>query len=170
MGKKYSVLKDDILEANSIFNDDIFYKATGLRLNFMLIGRIHYYRNQLNNIQVDQIIPLSPPKVLGLIKPSRLKLAIKIGKNIKSLSKYKTPTEDEDNLCCICLERNIDVLLICGHGYCERDILDWQHREQHCPMCRKTLHNDQMYSSLEYFQDDGEIKQNIEELLKLISR
>ena len=148
MGKTYSILKKDLLEANSLFSDDNFYKATGMRLNFMLIGRMHSYSKEKNKIQVDELKDSQPPKTLGIILPSKIRCAIRIGQHILSLSKIQTATEDEDKLCCICLERNIDILLICGHGYCEQDILDWKDREENCPLCRRKLNNNQMYYNL----------------------
>ncbi|XP_071452890.1 RING finger protein 141-like isoform X1 [Hetaerina americana] len=41
--------------------------------------------------------------------------------------------------CCICLERQPDVLLPCTHSYCQHCIEQWNVDHKTCPVCRETL-------------------------------
>ncbi|OMJ66086.1 hypothetical protein SteCoe_37195 [Stentor coeruleus] len=168
MGKKLGKLKNDLQQANSILSSDTFYTATGFRMNLMFTDKIHIVRIDKNIIQVDQLIEGQPPKHIGNISPINLKKAICIGEYINSISSTKNPTGLEENLCCICLDQNIEILLECGHGYCEKDIMDWEHRDSSCPMCRRKMNQDMMYTSLENFKDENELQQSISELFNLI--
>ena len=43
----------------------------------------------------------------------------------------------ELNICCICLDRDIERILTCFHAYCRPCIDDWKQRDPSCPMCRE---------------------------------
>lgn len=169
MGKKYSILKRDVECANGTCSNEFFIQATGMRLIFTLSGRPHIFRIDKNLILVDQIVNSLVPETIGTISYSNLIKATAISNHIISISNIIPKTVTEDNLCCICLDKSIEILLMCGHGFCEKDISDWEARENNCPMCRRTLKKAQMYTSLEVFKDDSEVKQSIEELLQLIN-
>lgn len=47
------------------------------------------------------------------------------------------PSPSELNLCCICLERQIESVLTCFHAYCRPCIDDWKSRDPTCPLCRE---------------------------------
>ena len=44
-----------------------------------------------------------------------------------------------DNECAICLDQKVEVVLPCGHGFCNDCIVDWVSRDRECPMCREDL-------------------------------
>ncbi|XP_067949524.1 RING finger protein 141-like [Watersipora subatra] len=55
---------------------------------------------------------------------------------------------ENDNECCICMERDCELILPCTHGYCEQCINHWsetsrnprdRHRQNTCPICRGPL-------------------------------
>lgn len=48
---------------------------------------------------------------------------------------------DEENECCICMERKAEVILACGHNFCEICIDSWtsERRQSNCPLCRKKV-------------------------------
>lgn len=170
MGKKFGKLLSELKDANELFSCDSFYFATGFKLHFIFRGRAHLFRVNKNIIQVDQTIQSQGPKLIGEITPKNLRKAICIAEHIITLSFAKTPKCSEYNLCCICFERNIEILLVCGHGFCETDISDWKKRDNTCPMCRQSICQQKMYESIELFKDDNEVKQSISELFSLINR
>jgi hypothetical protein len=51
--------------------------------------------------------------------------------------KTTTPLPSDLNLCCICLDKEIQCMLPCFHSYCNGCIQDWRSRDLTCPMCRK---------------------------------
>ena len=59
----------------------------------------------------------------------------------KEKSPFDMATDDglgsELNICCICLEKTIEVVLTCFHAYCRECIEDWRSRDPSCPMCRE---------------------------------
>ena len=168
MGKKYSILRNDLDTVNQLCSDEKFLKITGLRLKYSIRGRVHRVRVKRNVIIVEKSIEGEGSTVLGQITTSNISNIITTAQYLISIANICKIT-NEDNLCCICLERNIEILLICGHGYCEKDILDWENRARNCPMCRKTLVYNQMYASLDYYVDDADVKQAIQEILSLIN-
>ena len=55
---------------------------------------------------------------------------------------------DPDDIdCSICLFERMQVVLPCGHAFCEDCITDWLKRERECPMCRENIGAS--------FKDDG---------------
>ena len=44
---------------------------------------------------------------------------------------------NELNICCICLERQIECVLSCFHAYCRECIDEWKQRDPTCPLCRE---------------------------------
>jgi hypothetical protein len=40
------------------------------------------------------------------------------------------------NLCGICFELPMEVVLECSHSFCERCIHDWRKKHNTCPLCR----------------------------------
>jgi Zinc finger, C3HC4 type (RING finger) len=167
MGKKFSTLKKIIAEANNIFGSENYFRATGMKLKFSMRGKVHVFRLELNEIIVEQIVTGNNLKLIGRIHPEKIQNAVRIGEHILSVYSLRPKTISEDTICCICLDRSIDVLLMCGHGYCEKDINDWETRGKNCPLCRQTLHDDQMYSSLDNLKEDNEIQISIDQLLNL---
>lgn len=49
-------------------------------------------------------------------------------------------SEDDDE-CCICMERKAEVILACGHNFCEICIDNWTSERCHsnCPLCRERV-------------------------------
>mmetsp|Transcript_13793 Transcript_13793/g.23117 ORF Transcript_13793/g.23117 Transcript_13793/m.23117 type:complete len:215 (+) Transcript_13793:156-800(+) len=48
------------------------------------------------------------------------------------------------SLCQICFDDSVNVVLTCGHEFCEDCLNDWtkkRNRESVCPMCREPLHD-----------------------------
>jgi hypothetical protein len=121
MGKALSAFKEDLYTANTLFESEKFFKVTGMRLNLSITGRLHKFRIDKNIITVTKTVE---SKKIGLIHPQNLKKAILIGRELTTYANMQKETQNEDNLCCICFERFIDVVLLCGHGYCEKDISD----------------------------------------------
>ncbi|KAK3253579.1 hypothetical protein CYMTET_37176 [Cymbomonas tetramitiformis] len=55
----------------------------------------------------------------------------------------QTEPDDEDVLCCICLDEHNQVATSCGHMFCEKCHDRWRRQNPHCPLCRATLpHSD----------------------------
>lgn len=53
------------------------------------------------------------------------------------LSPYNNePRKSEINICCICMERQIERVLTCFHAYCLNCIDGWKQRDPTCPLCR----------------------------------
>mmetsp|Transcript_22406 Transcript_22406/g.31310 ORF Transcript_22406/g.31310 Transcript_22406/m.31310 type:complete len:315 (+) Transcript_22406:624-1568(+) len=63
--------------------------------------------------------------------------------------KEQLPEEEEKemsspSLCQICFDDSVNVVLTCGHEFCEDCLNDWtkkRNRESVCPMCREPLHD-----------------------------
>ena len=53
-----------------------------------------------------------------------------------SIHSFTKTVRDE---CSICLEREPDVALTCGHHFCDPCISDWTKRESNCPLCRRII-------------------------------
>ncbi|KAK7481495.1 hypothetical protein BaRGS_00027257 [Batillaria attramentaria] len=49
--------------------------------------------------------------------------------------------EEDDDECCICMERKAEVILACGHNFCEICIDNWtsERRHSNCPLCRERV-------------------------------
>ncbi|OQR78746.1 RING finger protein-like [Tropilaelaps mercedesae] len=45
--------------------------------------------------------------------------------------------EEDDHLCCVCLERERQISLPCAHSFCPSCIHEWQLRSNSCPLCRE---------------------------------
>jgi hypothetical protein len=41
--------------------------------------------------------------------------------------------------CTVCLDRETDITLQCGHHFCEKCISAWTVKEDTCPMCREII-------------------------------
>ncbi len=53
-----------------------------------------------------------------------------------------TPGELQDKECCVCLERDSQIMLPCLHAFCERCIREWADRNEkcaECPVCRAPI-------------------------------
>ncbi|OMJ77233.1 hypothetical protein SteCoe_23228 [Stentor coeruleus] len=170
MGKKFSKLISELKDANELFSCDSFFFATGFKLHFTFRGRAHLFRVNKNKIQVEQTLEEKNQKLIGEITPKDLRKAVCIAQHLVTISLAKTPKCSEYNVCCICFDSNIEVLLACGHGFCEKDIVDWKKKDNTCPMCRQSLCQQKMYESIELFKDDDEVKQSISELFTLFNR
>ena len=169
MGKKFSVLKANFVNANALFSSKSFFEATGTKLQFRFTGRAHHFRVHKNLISVYEDQGENPSKLLGYIALDDIQRAINIAEYILAVHSFKPDTANEDNLCCICLDKPVDTVLICGHGYCEKDIVDWGARDKYCPMCRQTMNPSKMYTSLDNLKDETDLQQSMEELFKLFS-
>ena len=44
--------------------------------------------------------------------------------------------DNDDNDCSVCLFNRIEVVLPCGHAFCEPCITDWLKKQPECPLCR----------------------------------
>ena len=58
------------------------------------------------------------------------------------------------NLCCICFERPMQVVLECQHAYCETCSDGWQNKSDECPICRKQIKRNEIYLIAENDEDD----------------
>lgn len=49
--------------------------------------------------------------------------------------------EADDNECCICMERKAEMILACGHNFCEICIDSWtsDRSRSNCPLCREKV-------------------------------
>lgn len=83
-------------------------------------------------------------------------------KVLSTLSFMSTPGRDVE--CSICLERFANVILTCGHAFCDIDIIDWQNRNQTCPICRESLTVGESYLDME--EKPEEIVRDIEKSLQ----
>jgi len=59
------------------------------------------------------------------------------GGDQKDLCEKKTLDSNDLNICCICLDKEIDTILGCFHGYCQECIDEWRERDETCPLCRE---------------------------------
>jgi len=62
------------------------------------------------------------------------------------------------SLCQICFDDSVNVVLTCGHEFCEDCLNDWtkkRNRESVCPMCREPLHD-----GVDDDDDDDDTKRN----------
>ena len=169
MGKKFSILRENIFTANKLFSSQAFFEVTGCKLHLTFTGRAHHFRVSKNVVSVTKEQAGNPSQLIGYISLKDILSAIRIAEYIIGASNLKSVCDGEDSLCCICLDQPIDSLLICGHGYCEKDIMDWWKRDSYCPMCRQTINTNKMYTSLDSVKDIADIEQSMEELFKLIS-
>lgn len=70
--------------------------------------------------------------------------------------------ESEEKCCSICLEPNDLSLTKCGHMFCIACIKEWVNMKHNCPVCKKDLYLNEVYS----LNKKQEIKEEINPLIK----
>jgi hypothetical protein len=68
------------------------------------------------------------------IKPYYINHFAPMLRESKQFNEQKQISDEE--LCCICIRNQINVILNCSHGFCEECIGDWQKQQNSCPVCR----------------------------------
>jgi len=65
------------------------------------------------------------------------------GDNVTVEKETPKPIENEDDIdegeCIICMERKPEIVLKCGHMFCEQCLLEWNQRQETCPICRTNV-------------------------------
>ena len=91
----------------------------------------------------------------------------------EEIKQEQTTMPSDLNLCCICLDNQVQCMLTCFHSYCNACIQDWRARELTCPMCRKrTSRAKEDFAIIDGgAASDHELRlQLIEELTRIISK
>jgi hypothetical protein len=78
-------------------------------------------------------------KYLSVLGPAALLSADQKDSEEKLNLKKEVNELMEENECTICMEQQVDVVLNCSHGFCQKCISDWQREHQSCPVCRAQL-------------------------------
>lgn len=87
--------------------------------------------------------------------------------NLNSIAPIKETITDEDKLCPICLNEEVDTLreTLCGHIFCSTCIKLWLDNNNTCPLCRMEFKD----KKIVYLKDLPEINKTIEYLNNLLS-
>lgn len=75
---------------------------------------------------------------------------------------------DDMNLCCICFERPMQLVLDCHHAYCEKCAEGWHEKSTECPLCRSEVNRNESF--LIAGELDEEFLQRREYLLKEVAK
>jgi hypothetical protein len=89
-------------------------------------------------------LPGETPKLLNYQQFYRLFFQIKEYGSLDQVSKddiVKTVGEvgNDDFECVICMDNKPDIVLPCGHPFCQKCIEMWNKSNQTCPLCRQTV-------------------------------
>jgi hypothetical protein len=79
----------------------------------------------------------SEPDLSGETGEARLK-AFRASDGVATV----TPGELSERECCVCLDRDSEIMLPCLHAFCERCIREWADRNEkcaECPICRTPI-------------------------------
>ena len=57
-------------------------------------------------------------------------------RSINSVEETKSEETTDYNICGICLFAPFQVVLVCGHSFCQGCIDDWRTKSKTCPFCR----------------------------------
>lgn len=101
----------------------------------------------MNNYKVYELKSIC--KALGIKSYSKLRkkeLIKKIEDFEKPIEDFEKPIENEVKIedkeeCSICYndEKENEVILCCGHSFCEECIKSWEKINKTCPLCRKDI-------------------------------
>ena len=75
----------------------------------------------------------------------------------------------ELNICCICIERQVECVLSCFHAYCYDCIENWRQRDSTCPLCRE---QESLSGSFDLLKEpDRQMREQIkQDLMRELSR
>jgi hypothetical protein len=144
MGNKLEKLEQKIEEINIVAASKRFYEVSGIRLNFFLVVG----KGQESFIQVSTINGES--SLSSLLGKTSIENFDRIYNVINHLTSYSAECQmNEENECCICLDKPADIILECGHQFCSADLEVWQSRNQECPLCRAIFSLDKSFLRVE---------------------
>eukprot|EP01103_Thecamoeba_quadrilineata_P018853 TRINITY_DN7409_c0_g1_i1.p1 TRINITY_DN7409_c0_g1~~TRINITY_DN7409_c0_g1_i1.p1 ORF type:complete len:184 (+),score=22.64 TRINITY_DN7409_c0_g1_i1:35-586(+) len=138
--QSFGRLKSDVDEANNILLR--YTNSDGRRLKFLI--------NPTHESELSIPFLWKSLTTITLCKepgPSKRKLLSYkdfyfLYRHIQGLSSpndppiAQTPVNDGSNECVICMEREAQVVLTCGHIFCEECVKLWSEKSETCPMCR----------------------------------
>lgn len=128
--------------------------------NFYSTGTVSYYSSQIEYVRKIDIetLVLSPLKI-EILRNLKLKHKDKKCYQLKNTPSLKEP-------CPICYEDEVSTLAEtpCGHLFCEECINLWTSKNDHCPMCRMKLVNDEVN-----INDDPVLSKYINAFIKITS-
>ena len=74
-------------------------------------------------------------ELLGFLKSVNREFKSKIMAQLEGREEQKE--QDEWNVCGICFVAKMELVLACGHAFCEGCIGAWKQKQSTCPMCRQ---------------------------------
>lgn len=83
------------------------------------------------------------------------------------ISSISEPTESDEEICCICMEKKTDIILGCTHNFCENCIREWNITSNTCPICRCQSNNKDCFILTErpnYFNLQDEMSKSLFEI------
>ncbi|CAG9314899.1 unnamed protein product [Blepharisma stoltei] len=159
MGNSY---KNSLKDLNDFSLSQDFYRYAATRLEFSISSGFPFIK-YFNVYRVEE-----EKHKIASVSFEDLKIIYEHMMHIKVLSKmtYEGETPGREVGCQICFERYANVILACGHAFCDIDIIDWKQRNQSCPICRSELQVKDVYIEME--ENHEEIVNGIENSLQVI--
>merc|ERR1719203_666355 len=92
-----------------------------------------------------------------------------VGESQKRKQQRNLMLGDElENECCICMEKNHDVVLACSHAFCRNCIENWTEKDATCPMCRAQVNQKEEFVVTEFAEVYDELRSWPFEYLSLL--
>lgn len=144
------MVEDCISRANSITKTDYFFKFENIYISFSLfenlfskkiIANFYVKKEKKRKTVKEKSLNINEfNRFYNLLMESK---NIFIGYQIQGYIKKKSSNEaydDENELCPICNEKKVQIMLECSHFFCEKCIKTWLFDKMNtCPLCRLNI-------------------------------
>ena len=152
-------VEETITKVNNITTNVLFIEAMNIKLNFSLnytrvntpfVTKIIKVEVYLPDKRNNNVISNTVNKIVHISLTDFISFSDSLNGNknmfydskvfqrmTNSITKQPTETINEDNMCPICNERKVEIVLDCNHLFCEQCIKTWLFdKNNSCPMCR----------------------------------
>ncbi|CAG9333275.1 unnamed protein product [Blepharisma stoltei] len=175
MGSSYQKILEQLAQLNLYTLSKEFLQISGTNIRVIpkdlpTLKKFLWKLHGIAKFKVYKLITDSVWVKIATLYINEIQDLIRVVMQLKSLDMLQKSTPCREVECSICLEINADVILQCGHAFCDKDISDWQSRGHTCPLCREQIELREAYTDMQESPEEieKEIRENLKELVNLL--